>query len=87
MLVIKAIVVGAATGVVAIALYLVVVVLIPVAVGMLESSMDGGGMGGFFISIELGLLIAVVGFSAGFGWTLLRAWPARERRSQIPRRL
>jgi hypothetical protein len=87
MLVIKAIVVGAATGVVAIALYLVVAVLIPVAVGMLESSVDGGGMGGFSISIELGLLVAVIGFFAGFGWTLLRAWPARERRSQITRRL
>ena len=73
MLVIKSFGMGVITGVVAIVLYLVVVVLMPVVAGLLQSS-GGGGMVGFSISIELGVLVAVVGFLLGFGWTLLRGW-------------
>ena len=73
MLVVKSFGAGVIAGVVAIVLYLVVVVLFPVVVGMLQSS-GGGGMVGFSFSIELGVLVAVIGFLLGFGWTLLRGW-------------
>ena len=75
MLVVKAIGVGVAAGIAAMVLYLVLVVMVPVAVAAFRNSAnDGGGIMGFSISIELGLLVAVVGFVAGFGWTLLQAW-------------
>ena len=73
MLVVKSFGTGVIAGVVAILLYLVVVVLIPVVVGLLQSS-GGGGLVGVSFSIELGLLVAVVGFLLGVGWTLLRGW-------------
>ena len=74
MLVVKAIGVGVAASVAAIVLYLVVVVMIPVAVAAFQNSANGGGVMGFSVSIELGLLAAVIGFVGGFGWTLLRGW-------------
>jgi hypothetical protein len=75
MLVAKSFGTGVIAGVVAIVLYLVVVVLIPVVLGLLQSSMTGGGaIVGGSVSIELGVLVAVVGFLLGFGWTLLKGW-------------
>jgi hypothetical protein len=74
MLVVKSFGAGVIAGVVAIVLYLVVV-LMPVVVGLFESSLSGGGgMVAFSFSIELGILVAVIGFILGFGWTLLRGW-------------
>jgi hypothetical protein len=65
---------GVIAGVVAIVLYLIVVVLFPVVLGLLQSSMSGGGIVGVSVSIELGVLVAVVGFLLGVGWTLLKGW-------------
>ena len=75
MLVVKSFGAGAIAGVVAVVLYLVVVVLMPVTIGLFESSLSGGGgMVGFSFSIELGILVGVIGFVLGFGWTLFRGW-------------
>ena len=74
MLVVRSFGTGVIAGVVAVVLYLVVVVLFPVVLGLLQSSMSGGGMMGVSVSIELGVLVAVIGFLLGFGWTLLRGW-------------
>jgi hypothetical protein len=72
MLVVKSFGTGIIAGVVGIVLYLVVV-MIPVVVAALQSS-EGGGVVGFSFSIELAVLVAVVGFLLGFGWTLLKGW-------------
>ena len=78
MLVVKSLGAGVTAGVLAIVLYLVVVVLMPLMVGLFESSLSGGGgMVGFSFSIELGILVGVIGFLLGFGWTLLRGWSGR----------
>ena len=81
MLVVKAIGAGAASAVAAIVLYVVVVAVIPMAVALAGGILDGGGIAGFSVSIESGMVVAAAGFLIGFGWTLLHGRAA----AQAPR--
>ena len=71
----KSIGVGLVAGVTAAILLLVVTMLFPLIAGIFQSwRSGGGGIAGFSFSIELTILVAVVGFFVGFATALW--WPA-----------
>ena len=73
--VVKSIGVGLVAGMTAAILLLVVTLLFPLIAGIFQSwRSGGGGMVGFEYSIELTLLVAIVGFFVGFATALW--WPA-----------
>jgi hypothetical protein len=75
MLYLKAAAVGTATGLIAGIAWGVAAIAVPIYTQMLLSSLrnEGGGIGAAAVDSGSILLAAVIGFGAGFYWTIRRA--------------